>query len=94
MKPEENSSYDPSSMDPTGMLAMMGPYLLIVGIICLAFFVFYIFCWWRIFAKAGYSGALSLINLAVIIPFIGWIAPLVLFIWFAFAKWPALNKAA
>jgi hypothetical protein len=64
----------------------------IVGLIALAFFIFYIFCWWKIFSKAGYNGALSLINLAVIIPIIGWIAPLVLFIWFAFAKWPALSK--
>jgi hypothetical protein len=96
MKPETNT-YDPSSMpmgDPAAMMQMMGPYLLVIGLICLAFFVFYIFCWWKIFSKAGYSGALSLINLAVIIPFIGWIAPLVLFIWFAFAKWPALNKTA
>lgn len=85
-------SYDPYSSDPSAMMAAMGPFFAVAALIGLAFFVFYIFCWWKIFAKAGYSGALSLINLAVLIPFIGWIAPLVLFIWFAFAKWPALSN--
>lgn len=85
-------SYDPYSSDPSAMMAAMGPFFAVAALIGLAFFVFYIFCWWKIFAKAGYSGALSLINLAVLIPFIGWIAPLVLFIWFAFSRWPALNN--
>lgn len=80
--------------DPTAMMAAMGPYMLVVGLIGLAFFIFYIFVWWKIFSKAGYSGALSLLNLAIIIPFIGWLVPLVLTIWFAFADWPALKKGA
>ena len=83
--------YDPYSSDPSAMMAAMGPFFAVAALIGLVFFVFYIFCWGKIFAKAGYSGALSLINLAVLIPFIGWIAPLVLFIWFAFSRWPALN---
>lgn len=73
-------------------MAAMGPMLAVFGLIGLAVFAFYIFIWWKIFAKAGYSGALSLINLAVIIPFIGWIAPLALTIWFAFSDWPALKR--
>ncbi|QGZ96712.1 hypothetical protein [Terricaulis silvestris] len=78
--------------DPTAMMAAMGPFVAVFLIVGLAFFVFYIFCWWKIFAKAGYSGALSLLNLAIIIPFIGWLVPVILTAWFAFAKWPALNK--
>ncbi|MBC7768637.1 MAG: hypothetical protein H7124_07600 [Phycisphaerales bacterium] len=62
---------------------------MIVGLAC---FIFYIFLWWKILSKAGFNGALSLINLAVIIPLIGWIAPLILTIWFAFASWPALRR--
>jgi uncharacterized membrane protein YhaH (DUF805 family) len=36
---------------------------------------------WRIVAKAGYSGALSLL---LLIPLVGWIMMIV----FAFSKWP------
>ena len=56
------------------------------------FFAFWIFLQWRIFAKAGFNGALALINLCLFIPFAG---PLIVFglqVWFAFAAWPALNK--
>lgn len=84
------------SEDPTvmmnQMIAMMGPFLAVVALIGIALFIFYIFLWWKIFAKAGHNGALSLVNLAALIPFIGWIAPLILFVWFAFSEWPALQK--
>jgi hypothetical protein len=93
----ETGSFDPSVMsggDPTAMLQMMGPYMAVIGIIGLAIFIFYIFVWWKIFSKAGYSGALALLNLAIIIPFIGWIVPLILTIWFAFADWPVRKGMA
>jgi len=85
------NSYDTYGGDPAAMMAAMGPFFAVIAIIGLAMFAFYIFLWWKIFSKAGFSGALSLINLAVLIPLIGWIAPLILLIWFAFARWPALN---
>jgi uncharacterized membrane protein YhaH (DUF805 family) len=92
MKPDAAgapASYDPSSMaEVNNWVSMMGPYFAVAAIIGLAVFVFYIFVWWKIFSKAGYSGALALLNLCVLIPFIGWIVPLVLTIWFAFADWP------
>jgi hypothetical protein len=78
--------------DPSAMMAAMGPYMMVVGIIGLALFAFYIFLWWKIFAKAGHNGALALLNLAIIIPFVGWLVPLILTIWFAFSDWPALRK--
>jgi hypothetical protein len=88
------AGYDPSAMgDPAQVMAMMGPFMAVFLLIGLAVLVFSIFCWWKIFSKAGHSGALSLINLAIFIPFIGWIAPLVLFVWFAFSDWPALRAA-
>lgn len=79
--------------DPTAMMAAMGPFFAVIMIVGLAVAVFSIFCWWKIFSKAGYNGALALIFLAGIIPLIGPLICLGLFIWFAFAKWPALNKA-
>jgi len=86
---------DYSGGDPTAVMAMMGGMmggLMIIGLIVLALFIFF---WWKIFAKAGYNGALSLIFLACIIPLIGALVPIVLIGWFAFADWPALkNRAA
>lgn len=58
----------------------------------LLFFVFLIVLQWKIFDKAGHPGALALINLAVFVPFIGWLVVVALWGWFAFSKWPALEK--
>jgi hypothetical protein len=84
---------DYSYSDPTAMMDAMGPYFAVIAIIGLLVFVFWIFCWWKIFSKAGYSGALSLIFLAAIIPLVGPLICLILFIWFAFADWPALRRS-
>ena len=101
-KPDSGGGYDVSATTPydtsamgdmTAMMATIGPFMAVIALIGLAIFVFYIFIWWKIFSKAGHSGALALLNLAVIIPFIGWIVPLVLTIWFAFSEWPALKRA-
>jgi hypothetical protein len=75
-------------------MAAMGPMLAVFVLIGLAIAAFSIFCWWRIFSKAGYNGALSLIFLAGIIPLIGPLVILGLFIWFAFAEWPVQRQAA
>lgn len=64
------------------VMGMMGAFWLIA----LALLVFSIFLQWKIFSKAGYSGALSLLFL---VPLGGFI----LTIWFAFADWPVLKKA-
>jgi hypothetical protein len=95
-KPSDgNVPFDPSAMgDPTAMLAALGPFVAVFLIVGLAIAVFMIFCWWKIFSKAGYNGALALVFISAIIPFIGPIICLILFIWFAFADWPATKKAA
>lgn len=58
--------------------AFMGVWLIIV----LALVVLNIWFFWRIFAKAGFSGALSLLNL---IPFGTFVCLIIL----AFGNWPA-----
>jgi hypothetical protein len=94
MKPE-TGGYDPTAMsDPTAMIQMMGPYMAAFAIVGILIFVFWIFLWWKIFSKAGYSGALALTFLACIIPFIGWLVPLIVIIWFAFADWPVRKGVA
>ena len=91
MKPE-TGGFDPSAMPGMGnMAAMFGPYFAVFAIIALLIFAFFIFCWWRIFSKAGFPGALALIFIAGIIPLIGPLACLALFVWFTFAQWPALT---
>ena len=80
--------------DPSAALAMMSGMMGAIMIVGLILLVLWIVFWWKIFSKAGYSGALSLIFLATIIPLIGLFVPLVLIGWFAFAKWPALNRPA
>ena len=54
------------------------PELLILGII---FWPVWVIGWWKIFAKAGQPGILSLAMLVPILNFI-------LFLWFAFSTWP------
>lgn len=88
------NDYSQYGGDPAAMMAAMGPFFAVFAIVGLAIAVFSIFCWWKIFSKAGYNGALALIFLAAIIPLIGPLICLGLFIWFAFAKWPVLNKQA
>lgn len=54
--------------------------MLVVGITA-----FFIFCLWRIFTKAGYSGAMALLAL---IPGLG---PLICLCVLAFGNWPVLR---
>jgi hypothetical protein len=46
-----------------------------------------IFPHWRIFQRAGYSGALALL---MVLPLVN----LIVLLWFAFAEWPALQARA
>jgi hypothetical protein len=60
------------------MTAAMGTFL----IVFIAMTVFFVWMFWRVFAKAGYSGAMGLLCL---IPSVG---PLICLIILAFAQWP------
>jgi hypothetical protein len=55
-------------------------------VVVLAMIIFPIFCFWRIFAKAGYNGAMALLCL---IPGIGMIIVLCIL---AFSTWPTGQK--
>ena len=55
-------------------------------ILLLAGIAFPIFCFWRIFTKAGYNGAMSLIWL---IPAVG---PIIVISILAFGAWPASQR--
>jgi hypothetical protein len=69
-----------SGPDGTDMaLGLVG--MLILMLVVLAMLALTVIIWWRIFAKAGWSGALGLLML---IP----LANLVMLLILAFAKWP------
>ena len=74
-----NGTYD------TGTSALFGGSLLVTLIITVAAIVFGIIIWWRIFSKAGYNGAMSLL---LFIP----IANLIVICMLAFAEWPILKE--
>lgn len=68
------------------LAGLLGTYLACIGFFALLMIAFYIFLFWRILTKAGYSGWLSLLNL------VGGIGTLVLLGILAFGDWPALKR--
>lgn len=60
--------------------------IVVLAVLGLAFFAFSVYCWWRIFSKAGYSGAMSLLML---LPGIGLFVMVLIL---AFGDWPALRR--
>ena len=69
-----------------GLLGLGCFAIAVILLLALAFFVFIVYCWWRIFEKAGFSGALSLL---ILIPGIG---SLILILILAFGDWPAFKN--
>ena len=76
---------DRSSLPGAGFLAT---FFLVEAIFLCAVIVFTVWIYWRIFAKAGYSGALALLNL---IPGVG---SLICIIILAFGRWPIEDELA
>lgn len=76
--------HDASAAGITAMMAAIVTY----GIVLLAFFAFTILLYWRIFAKAGYNGALALLN---VVPGFGQLICMVIL---AFGRWPLEDQAA
>ena len=56
--------------------------IIVYGIVIVGLVVFTIWIYWRIFAKAGFNGALSLLNL---VPGVGQLICMVIL---AFGRWP------
>ncbi|HZO73335.1 MAG TPA: hypothetical protein VFB60_14135 [Ktedonobacteraceae bacterium] len=71
--------------DPAAVTAALGTFSLIILVIALASIVFSIIIYWKIFSKAGYSGALSLLMLVPI-------ANIVMLCVLAFGEWPIYQE--
>lgn len=72
--------------DAAAAAGLLAGFACVYVVVVVAITAFFIFCLWRIFAKAGYSGAMSLIAL---IPGLG---PLICICILAFGNWPVLQN--
>ena len=70
-----------STLDPSAAFAAAAGSFLVLGLVFLVTLAFGIIVQWRIAAKAGYPGALSLLMLIPIVNF-------VVLLMFAFSEWP------
>jgi hypothetical protein len=68
--------------------SVLATVFLIYGIVFVVIVAFTLWVYWRIFAKAGFNGALSLLNL---VPGIG---QLICMIILAFSRWPMEDEIA
>jgi uncharacterized membrane protein YhaH (DUF805 family) len=76
---------DHGSAAAAGVIATL---IFVYGIVLLAVIAFTIWVYWRIFVKAGYNGALSLLN------FVPGVGPLICMIILAFGRWPIEDQLA
>lgn len=68
-------------LPPEFPIRILGPMMIVSIAIGLAVFILSIIVWWRIFAKAGYSGAMGLL---MFVP----IANVIVLLILAFGRWP------
>lgn len=76
-----------NSSDTAAATGLVGGMVLIIIIVALAVTVFYVWVFWRVFAKAGMNGALGLICLVPI-------GPLICMLILAFTRWPIEDALA
>jgi hypothetical protein len=79
-------------MHMPGVFDLLGAYF----VVALLVGALMIYLQWRIFTKAGHSGALALISLSLFVPILNLIGALVVlgvWIWFAVTEWPVEKKA-
>lgn len=67
---------------------IFGGLFLIIGLVTIALIVFFVWLFWRIFARTGMNGALGLLCL---VPYIG---PLICLLMLAFSRWPIEDEIA
>jgi uncharacterized membrane protein YhaH (DUF805 family) len=79
---------DSSSGSDNAALGFMAAYFGILGIIALAFLALFIWIYWRILSRAGFSGALALLCL---VPGVGALIPILIL---AFGRWPIEDQLA
>jgi uncharacterized membrane protein YhaH (DUF805 family) len=77
-----------SSTTAATAASVIGGMIIGYGIVLVAIFAFTIWVYWRIFVKAGYNGALALLNL---VPGVG---PLIVMVVLAFGRWPIEDELA
>ena len=81
----DNTSTSDSSAAAAGLLGVgLIVYFLVIAVMIAVF----IWIYWRIFQKAGYNGALALLNL---VPGVG---PLICILILAFGRWPIEDQLA
>jgi uncharacterized membrane protein YhaH (DUF805 family) len=76
---------DHSSAAAAGFIAGA---MLVYGVVLVALVAFTIWIYWRIFAKAGFNGALALLN------FVPGVGQLICMIILAFGRWPIEDQLA
>lgn len=69
------------------LVSFLATFYLIFGLVMLAIFAFMVWLYWRIFTKAGFNGALALLNL---VPGGSLICAVIL----AFGRWPVEDQLA
>jgi hypothetical protein len=77
--------YPTNSSSGQGLAALLGAGLIIYLVISLVLLVFAVIVWWKIFSKAGYSGAMGLL---MFVP----IANLIVLLMLAFGEWPIMRE--
>jgi len=73
---------DPNDNAAAGLMALGCFAWILIAFFALAMLAFQIWLFWRIFAKAGYNGAMALL---ILIPVFG---PLIVLCALAFGNWP------
>lgn len=68
--------------------SFIGAFVMVYAIVIIAILAFTIWVYWRVFQKAGYNGAMSLLNL---VPGVG---PLICMIVLGFGRWPIEDELA
>lgn len=69
----------------SGIFAALGVFAIVYVVIMLAIVVLSVIIWWKIFSKAGWSGAMGLL---MFVP----VANLIILLMLAFSKWPIYNE--
>jgi hypothetical protein len=67
---------------------IFGGLILIIVVVTIALVVFFVWLFWRIFARTGMNGALGLLCL---VPYVG---PLICLLMLAFSRWPIEDAMA
>lgn len=80
-----NAGVSGADAAPFVALPIMLMFFLVGGLLVTGVLLFKIFLWWRVFSKAGYSGAFGLLILA---PF----GTLIMLCILAFSQWPTAKR--